>query len=160
MTTTFSKSREFSRQIHDLIPCGAHTYSTTPSDSGIPSVVRHFSVMFSYNDFASVEALLRDEDHDIACLIMEPVKFDPPRDDFLHKVADLCKKRGVVFILDEMVSGFKWSPQGASLILASRPTSRLGGKVSRTASRLAHWSGARKSWSWAVFAKKAATSSF
>jgi len=88
--------------------------STTPSDSGIPPVVRQFTVTFSYNDFASVEALLRSNDHDIACLIMEPVKFDAPRDDFLHKVADLCKRSGVVFILDEMVSGFKWSLRGAS----------------------------------------------
>ena len=44
---------------------------------------------------------------------MEPVKFDPPKDDFLQKVAALCKDCGVLLILDEMVSGFKWSMQGA-----------------------------------------------
>jgi glutamate-1-semialdehyde 2,1-aminomutase len=88
--------------------------STTPADSGIPPAIRNFTTSFSYNNFASVEALVKDKNHDIACLVLEPVKFDPPRDDFLHKVADLCKARGVVLILDEMVSGFKWSLKGAS----------------------------------------------
>jgi glutamate-1-semialdehyde 2,1-aminomutase len=87
--------------------------STTSCDMGIPSQVRSMSTTFSYNNYASVEALLADNNHDIACLIMEPVKFDPPVENFLHKVAALCKDRGVVFIMDEMVSGFKWDIRGA-----------------------------------------------
>jgi len=87
--------------------------ATTPCDSGIPSKVREMTAHFSYNDYESVEALLADNDHDIACILMEPVKFDPPKDNFLHKVAALCKERGVLFILDEMITGFKWSMKGA-----------------------------------------------
>lgn len=87
--------------------------STTPCDLGIPAQVRSMTATFSYNNYASVEALLADNNHDIACLIMEPVKFDPPVDNFLHKVAALCKDRGVVFIMDEMISGFKWDIRGA-----------------------------------------------
>ena len=86
---------------------------TTPCDTGIPQKTREFTALFSYNDYGSVEALLAANDHDIACLILEPVKFDPPKDDFLQKVAALCKERGVLLIFDEMVSGFKWSLQGA-----------------------------------------------
>ncbi len=86
---------------------------TTPCDRGIPTHVREMTAAFSYNNYESVEALLADKNHDIACFIMEPVKFDPPKDNFLHKVAALCKERGVVFILDEMISGFKWSMKGA-----------------------------------------------
>jgi len=87
--------------------------STTPCDLGIPSQVRSMTVMFGYNNYDSVEALFADNNHDIACLIMEPVKFDPPKDNFLQKVAALCKDRGVIFVMDEMVSGFKWSLRGA-----------------------------------------------
>lgn len=86
---------------------------TTPCDRGIPEKTRDITTFFSYNNFESVEKLLLDNDHDIACLILEPVKFDPPENDFLHKVAELCKERGVLLILDEMVSGFKWSLKGA-----------------------------------------------
>lgn len=86
---------------------------TTPCDRGVPEKTREMTALFSYNNFESVEQLILNNDHDIACLILEPVKFDPPVDDFLHKVAELCKDRGIVLILDEMVSGFKWSLKGA-----------------------------------------------
>lgn len=101
---------------------------TTPCDVGIPSGVRSLSTAFSYNDYASVEALLGSNDHDIACVIMEPVKFDPPRDDFLAKVAALCKDRGVLLILDEMISGFKWSLQGAQRYFGVKPDLSTWGK--------------------------------
>ncbi|MBP6421667.1 MAG: glutamate-1-semialdehyde 2,1-aminomutase [Propionivibrio sp.] len=101
---------------------------TTPCDRGIPERVRTMTAAFSYNNYESVEALLGDDDHDIACLIMEPVKFDPPKDDFLHKVAALCKDRGVLLILDEMISGFKWSLQGAHNYYGVKPDMATWGK--------------------------------
>ena len=101
---------------------------TTPCDRGIPAYVREITAAFSYNNYASVEALLADNDHDIACLIMEPVKFDPPRDDFLHKVAALCKERGVILILDEMISGFKWGLTGAQHYYGVKPDISTWGK--------------------------------
>ncbi|HQU87042.1 MAG TPA: glutamate-1-semialdehyde 2,1-aminomutase [Denitromonas sp.] len=101
---------------------------TTPCDRGIPSKVREMTAAFSYNDYESVENLLKDDDHDIACLIMEPVKFDPPRDDFLQKVGALCKDRGVLLILDEMISGFKWSLQGAQNYYGVKPDLSTWGK--------------------------------
>jgi glutamate-1-semialdehyde 2,1-aminomutase len=59
---------------------------------------------------------------------MEPVKFDPPRDNFLQKVAALCKERGVVFVLDEMISGFKWSLRGAQHYFGVKPDLSTWGK--------------------------------
>lgn len=102
--------------------------ATTPCDRGIPLRVREMTSTFSYNNYESVEALLANDDHDIACLIMEPVKFDPPRDDFLHKVAALCKERGVLLILDEMISGFKWSLNGAHNFYGVKPDMATWGK--------------------------------
>lgn len=101
---------------------------TTPCDRGIPDNVRPLTVGFSYNDIASVEALFADPDHDIACLMMEPMKFDPPKDNFLQKVADLCRTQGVVFVLDEMISGFKWSLKGAQDHFGVRPDLSTWGK--------------------------------
>lgn len=101
---------------------------TTPCDGGIPDATRALTVGFSYNDIASVEALFKEKNHDIACLIMEPVKFDPPRDGFLEQVAQLCRAHGVVFILDEMISGFKWSLKGAHDYFGVRPDLATWGK--------------------------------
>lgn len=101
---------------------------TTPCDRGIPERMRPMTALFSYNNYESVEKLLADNDHDIACLIMEPVKFDPPKDNFLHKVAALCKDRGVLLILDEMISGFKWGLQGAHNYYGVKPDIATWGK--------------------------------
>lgn len=102
--------------------------ATTPCDFGIPSHVASMTAKFSYNDYESVEALLADKDHDIACILMEPVKFDPPKDDFLHKVAALCKERGVLLVLDEMITGFKWSTTGAHNYFGVKPDLSTWGK--------------------------------
>ena len=102
--------------------------STTPCDRGIPRQTHALTASFSYNDIASIEALFADPNHDIACLIMEPVKFDPPIDRFLHKTAELCKKHGVVFILDEMISGFKWGLKGAQEYFDVKPDLATWGK--------------------------------
>jgi len=102
--------------------------STTPCNRGIPEQMRSMTASFSYNNYESVEALLANNDHDIACLIMEPVKFEPPQNDFLHKVTALCKERGVLLILDEMVSGFKWSLQGGHTYFGVKPDMSTWGK--------------------------------
>jgi len=102
--------------------------ATTPCDRGIPGRVRDMTVTFSYNNYESIEALLAEDDHDIACLIMEPVKFDPPKNGFLEKTAALCKKNGVLLILDEMISGFKWSLEGAQRYFDVEPDMATWGK--------------------------------
>jgi glutamate-1-semialdehyde 2,1-aminomutase len=101
---------------------------TTPCDRGIPEQTRTLTAGFSYNDIASVQALFEQKNHDIACLIMEPVKFDPPQGGFLQKVAELCRANGVVFILDEMISGFKWGLKGAQHYFDVKPDLSTWGK--------------------------------
>jgi len=101
---------------------------TTPCDRGIPEQTRTLTAGFSYNDIASVQALFEQKNHDIACLIMEPVKFDPPQGGFLQNVAELCRAHGVVFILDEMISGFKWGLKGAQHHFDVKPDLSTWGK--------------------------------
>jgi glutamate-1-semialdehyde 2,1-aminomutase len=85
---------------------------TTPIPGGIPKVIRELTVKFKYNDITSVQTLFAQHPNRIACVILEPEKDTPPRDNFLHKLKDLCQKNGVVFILDEMITGFRWHNSG------------------------------------------------
>ena len=55
-----------------------------------------------------------DHKDQVACVILEPVKVDRPKDGFLQKLADICKREGTILIWDEMVTGFKWGPKGAA----------------------------------------------
>ncbi len=86
---------------------------TTPMSAGIPKATRDLTLAFRYNDVSSVEALFATHPGQIACLILEAEKDAPPRDDFLGRVKALCAKHGAVFILDEMITGFRWDNGGA-----------------------------------------------
>lgn len=85
----------------------------TPLTLGIPEEHHALTLNFRYNDIASVEALFNQYPGQIAGLIMEPATGEHPKDNFLHKVQELCKRNGTVFILDEMITGFRWDLQGA-----------------------------------------------
>ena len=65
---------------------------------------------FNYND---IESLRNSIDEDTAAVILEPVVFNEPKDNFLHEVADLCKKNGSLLIFDEMWTGFRIALGGA-----------------------------------------------
>lgn len=86
---------------------------TTAMTAGIPKSVRDLTVKFHYNDLSSVKALFERYPRQIACLIMEAEKEVPPREGFLHEVQRLCRDEGAVFILDEMITGFRWHNGGA-----------------------------------------------
>jgi glutamate-1-semialdehyde 2,1-aminomutase len=87
---------------------------TTRCPSGIPHQIRDLTVKFSFNDIASVQEMFQNNKNQIAALIIEPMKFDEPVDDFLSKLQKECEKNGTVFVIDEMITGFKWHNQGAS----------------------------------------------
>ncbi|RME19169.1 MAG: glutamate-1-semialdehyde 2,1-aminomutase, partial [Candidatus Zixiibacteriota bacterium] len=86
---------------------------TTEMSAGIPDVIRNLTVSFRYNDLPSLEALFSRYPDRIACVVMEPERTDPPQGDFLHEVQALCRREGALFILDEMITGFRWHLGGA-----------------------------------------------
>jgi glutamate-1-semialdehyde 2,1-aminomutase len=102
---------------------------TTPLDAGIPQCLRELTVQFNYNDIASVEQLFRDHPGQIACLILEPAKYEDPQDGFLHKVRDLCHAHGALFILDEIISGFRWHNGGGQAYYGIEPDLSTFGKA-------------------------------
>ncbi len=97
-------------------------------NSGVPEEMASLTLTFKYNDIASVEALFKQHPGEIACVILEPMEFDFPVDNFLHKVKDLCHKNGAVFILDEMITGFKLGFPGVHKELDIEPDLSTWGK--------------------------------
>lgn len=87
---------------------------STHCPDGVPNAVRELTKKFHYNDIDSVKTLFAENPGKVACLILEPTRGTPPKDGFLEKIAEECRKNGAVLIFDEMVSGFKWHARGAS----------------------------------------------
>jgi glutamate-1-semialdehyde 2,1-aminomutase len=106
----------------DLIACcGDHPFfstddwfiGTTRMNAGVPEAVRQLTVTFRYNDLASAEALFDRYPGRIAAFILEPVRDQEPRDGYLERLQRLCHANGVLMILDEMITGFRWHNGGA-----------------------------------------------
>jgi len=86
---------------------------STPITKGIPQDDLKSTKLFNYNNIESLEKLFAKFPNKIACVILEPSATEHPKDNFLHKVKEVCKKNGAVFILDEMITGFRWDIKGA-----------------------------------------------
>lgn len=102
---------------------------STPCDFGIPESEKNLTVKFHYNDIESVKKMFADHKDQISCVILEPTKFDEPKDGFLHKLKEECKKNGAVFILDEMISGFRFALGGAQEYFEIEPDLATFGKA-------------------------------
>lgn len=102
---------------------------TTEIAAGIPEVVRDLSMTFRYNDPQSLEFLFQKHPNQIAAVILEPAKYEDPQDHFLHRVKELCHRHGAVFILDEMITGFRWHSRGAQFLYDIEPDLSTFGKA-------------------------------
>ena len=100
-----------------VLCCGYHGWhdwyvGVTDRISGIPQNIQDLSFTIPYNDIEGVEASLK-KDSDIACIILEPIVFEAPQDNFLHQLRELCTQYGVLLIFDEMWTGFRLALGGA-----------------------------------------------
>jgi len=102
---------------------------STAMPGGIPQTVRDLTVKFHFNDLPSVEALFSQYPGRIACLILEAEKDVPPAPGYLEGVQSLCRKNGALFILDEMITGFRWHNGGAQAYYKITPDLSAFGKA-------------------------------
>ena len=93
----------------------------TPLKKGIPEEFYNLTLNFHYNDIESLAVLFNQYPNQIAGVILEPSASIHPKDNFLHQVKDLCHKNGALFILDEMITGFRWHLQGAQVYYNIEP---------------------------------------
>ncbi|MEM7208445.1 MAG: glutamate-1-semialdehyde 2,1-aminomutase [Pseudomonadota bacterium] len=101
----------------------------TAMDAGIPEQTKSLSLTFSFNDINGLEALFNANPNEIACVILEPTKYEPPKDNFLHRVKDLCHRNGALFVLDEMITGFRWHNGGCQSLYDIEPDLSTFGKA-------------------------------
>jgi glutamate-1-semialdehyde 2,1-aminomutase len=85
----------------------------TPMGAGVPEAINKLSLTFRYNDLESVRALIAQYPSQIACFMLEAARTEDPRDNFLHELRRLAHEDGALFILDEMITGFRWHACGA-----------------------------------------------
>jgi glutamate-1-semialdehyde 2,1-aminomutase len=109
---------------------------TTALTRGIPDGVAAQTLLFDYNDISSLERHFIDYPGQIAAVMLEPATTLVPsplvaheltaskpgvNQHFLIDVQKLCRDQGALFILDEMITGFRWDLQGAQTYFGVEP---------------------------------------
>ncbi|MEJ5022221.1 glutamate-1-semialdehyde 2,1-aminomutase [Ochrobactrum vermis] len=102
---------------------------TTKMNAGIPASVSALTATFRYNDIASVQALFEDYPGRIAAIILEPARADEPQNNFLQEAKRIAHENGALFILDEMITGFRWHMRGAQKLYDVEPDLSCFGKA-------------------------------
>ncbi|HEY4064808.1 MAG TPA: glutamate-1-semialdehyde 2,1-aminomutase [Puia sp.] len=100
---------------------------------GVTPGVAQDTLTAAYNDLEAVRKLAAAHKGEIAAIIVEPVAGNMgcilPKPGFLEGLRALCDTEGIVFILDEVMTGFRLSPGGAQQRLGIRADLVTYGKV-------------------------------
>jgi len=117
---------------------------TTAMNAGIPKAIRDLSVTFRYNDLGSVKDMFAANPGRIACCIMEAARTEDPAPGFLEAMRDVCHANGALFILDEMITGFRWHKGGAQTYYDIKPDLSCFGKALANGFSVSALAGARE----------------
>ena len=138
---------------------------TTALQRGVDTPQVASTLVFDYNDIASLQALFDQYPGEIAAVIMEPATHITPcggcetmanwpatpcsacpnnQGNFLHQVRALTSEKGALLILDEMITGFRWHLKGAQHYFGVTPDLSTFGKAMANGFSLAAVTGKRE----------------
>jgi glutamate-1-semialdehyde 2,1-aminomutase len=92
--------------------------ASAPVSKGMVKDASKYIQVVPFNDADHLERVFIEKGSEIACLIMEPAMMNlgivVPQPGYLERVRQLCTKYGVVFIFDEIKTGFTIASGGAT----------------------------------------------
>ena len=104
-----------------------------PDSPGVTAAATSDTLTAAFNDIGALEELFGLFAGQIAAVIAEPLManmgFIMPRPGFLEAVQSLCRKSGALLILDEVITGFRLSTEGAQGAWGLDPDLTCLGKV-------------------------------
>ena len=104
-----------------------------PGSAGVARSVAAQTLVATYNDLDSVEALLAAHPDEVAAVIVEPVAANmgvvAPIEGFLLGLRALTERFGALLIFDEVITGFRVARGGAQELHGVRPDLTVLGKI-------------------------------
>jgi glutamate-1-semialdehyde aminotransferase len=95
---------------------------------GIPKEFSDLTVTYKADDLASLRELFEKYSGQIACVISEPEKMNVLAPGYLRDAIDLAHKNGALYIVDEMITGFKTAFPGSCAKFGAVPDMITWGK--------------------------------
>lgn len=118
-----------------------------PDSPGVPAGATEDTLVAPYNDLAATQMLFENHGAEIAAVIVEPVAGNmgmiQPVDGFLEGLRSLTEAYGALLIFDEVMTGFRVSPNGAVGLFEISPDLVTFGKVVGGGFPLAAYGGKR-----------------
>lgn len=87
--------------------------------SGVPAQLAGTAFGFRYNRLDELEAIVAE--HQLAAIVMEPIREHDPEPGFLPGVVELARRAGAVLVFDEVTSGLRVNTGGIHLELGVEP---------------------------------------
>lgn len=104
-----------------------------PDCAGVPAEVAAATLTATYNNLETARQVFENNKGEIAAVLVEPVAGNmgcvPPAHGFLNGLQDLCRNDGTLFILDEVMTGFRLASGGAANRFELDPDLLCMGKV-------------------------------
>ncbi len=115
----------------EVIVRGTRTHRAVPAAPGILRSATDNVLVLDYGTPESM-AVLRERAHELAAVVVEPVQsrrpdFQPA--EFLRELRALTQEQGIVYVWDEIVTGFRAAPGGAQEHFGIRGDLATYGKI-------------------------------
>ena len=102
----------------------------SPDSCGQPEATVSTMLVCPYNDLETLRKIVTEHHADIAAIFAEPVqRIIPAEPEFLHGIRKICDEYDILFILDEVVTGFRLGYGGAQQWYDVKPDLSTHGKV-------------------------------
>jgi glutamate-1-semialdehyde 2,1-aminomutase len=101
-----------------------------PDSSGQPEATVSTMLVCPYNDLDTLRKIVAEHHADIAAIFAEPVqRIIPAEPGFLQGIRAICDEYDILFVLDEVVTGFRLGYGGAQQWYDVKPDLSTHGKV-------------------------------
>ncbi len=104
-----------------------------PSSPGVPADLTQHTIVIEFNNPDAVKEAFAKYGEEIACVIIEPIAGNmnciPAQPGFLETIREECDKAGAVFIIDEVMTGFRVGKYSAQGLYGVTPDLSTFGKV-------------------------------
>jgi len=101
---------------------------STACDFGIPREIKDLTILYRQDSLEDLERMFNEFPGQISCVISEPEKWIPLEPDFYEKAIALAHRHGAVWIMDEMITGFKTDYPGSIKKFNAQPDIATWGK--------------------------------
>ena len=104
-----------------------------PDSPGVPEDTTKNTITAPFNDEETISQLIDREKNQLAAIILEPVMGNigciPPQKGYLEFLRDLTAENDIIFIFDEVITGFRLSKGGAQEYFGVTPDLVTLGKI-------------------------------